>query len=305
MDSTWLSALAFISLSSLIHTDGNSILRSSPKTVSFKLGHEGIIGCVCGDFTSLYWYSGNDTTAVIPLIYIDKSVKYGPGYSSGKYDISVNGSLVIKNVSSTHGGEYSVVIIEPGKSEQRVEIFTVYVEAKQQKDDELQQILRWSSLKVQDVPLLWSDKPITCDMSTGPEETGVMKTSNYDQERKPGNAERETTIAKDEPEKISASPVNENCEQFVEVADIKSLRAVIDQLKRIDRTTLALLVIVLFGIVLVLIATVVWRIYTPPLAKNPSCEEDKVACNHDLKRLLVSCPGSCPHGKSNESTDSS
>lgn len=257
MDITiWLLTLTLISISSFTQAAGNVSPCSTLKTVSLQIGLEGIIECICDRAVSLYWYFGNDTTAVDPFIYIHNSVKYGPGYSSGEYDINVNGSLVIKNVSSTHGGAYAVLIIEPGNPEPRVEIFTVHVK--------------------------------------GPEETDVMATSNYGQERKTANAEKE------DPEKISTSPVDKNYEQFLEVADITSLQAEIDQLKKIDRATLALLVIVLFGIVLV-----IWRSYTVPLTKNSNCKEERVRCHQDLKQLSFSCPGSCLHGKSHESTDSS
>lgn len=256
----WLLTLKLISLSSFTQAAGNANPCSPPKNVSLKIGHEGIIECICDDSISLYWYFGNDSTAVKPFIFIDNFVKYGPGYLSGEYDINVNGSLVIKNVSSTHGGVYVVRIIEPGNPEPRLERFTVHV--------------------------------------NGPEETDVMTTSNYDQERKTANAEKVTTVSTVEPGKISTSPVDKNCEQFVEVADKTSLQEEIDQLKRIDRATLTLLVIVLFGIVLV-----VWRSYTVPLTKNPNCKEESVRCHQDLKQVLVSCPGSCPHGKSNESAD--
>lgn len=256
----WLVTLKLISLSSFTQSAGDANPCSPPKTVFLKIGHEGIIECICDDSISLYWYFGNDTTVVKPFIYIYNSLKYGPGYLSGEYDINVNGSLVIKNVSSAHGGEYAVRIIEPGNPEPRVKIFTVHV--------------------------------------TGPEETGVMTTSNYYQEREVANVEKVTTISTAEPEKISASPVNENCEQSVGVADVKSFQEEIDQLKRFDRATLALMVIVLFGIVLV-----VWRSYTAPLTKNPRCKEEKMGCHQDLKRILVSCPTHCQHGESNKSTD--
>ncbi|KAJ8050810.1 hypothetical protein HOLleu_04150 [Holothuria leucospilota] len=250
----WLLTLTLISLSSFTQEAGNANPCSPPKTVSLTIGQEGIIECICDDSISLYWYFGNDTTAVKPFIYIDNSVKYGPGYSSGEYDIDVNGSLVIRNVTSIHGGTYAVLIIEPGNSVPRAEIFTVDV--------------------------------------IGPEETDVMETYKNDQERALDNPEKGATITLDEPGKTSTSPVNDNYEQFVEVADITSLQEEIDQMKRIDRAMLALLVIVLIGIVLV-----IWRSYTVPLSKNSNCKEERVRCHQDLKQFLVACPGSCPCGK--------
>lgn len=215
MHTIWSLTLTFFAITSYTHGAGHLNPCSPPESVCLKLGQEGIIKCVCHDSISLFWYFGNDTTAVDPFIYKEGSVKYGPGYSSGEYDINVNGSLVITNVLSTHQGTYTVVIIEPGNPRPLVEIFTVNV--------------------------------------YGPEETGGKKTYNCNQERKTANAEKVTTIATDDLGQISTSSVNQNGEQFLhmEKAYMKSFQAEIDHLKRLDYATLALLVIALISIGLV------------------------------------------------------
>ncbi|XP_071835934.1 cell adhesion molecule CEACAM5-like isoform X5 [Apostichopus japonicus] len=102
----------------VILIDANNI--STVHRVEFKLengcwgsqygycGKEGIINCNFepgyGDF---YWY--DDTIDHTSIIRLENGVKSGKGYDSNEYDVSQNGSLVIKNVQLKHEREYKVI----------------------------------------------------------------------------------------------------------------------------------------------------------------------------------------------------
>ncbi|KAJ8049621.1 hypothetical protein HOLleu_02447 [Holothuria leucospilota] len=70
----------------------------------------GIINCVFQDEPlRVLWYKSLQTTTDTLIIKLWDLVKDGRGYASGEYDIFLNGSLKINNVSSLHDGYYTVV----------------------------------------------------------------------------------------------------------------------------------------------------------------------------------------------------
>ncbi|PIK35377.1 hypothetical protein BSL78_27798 [Apostichopus japonicus] len=71
-------------------------------------GKKGIIKCNFEPgYEDVYWY--DDTIEHTSIIRLENGIKSGKGYHSNEYDVSQNGSLVIKNVQLKHEQEYKVI----------------------------------------------------------------------------------------------------------------------------------------------------------------------------------------------------
>lgn len=80
----------------------------SPQYLEY--GKSGVIQCIFHpDFHGVLWYDSTDTDLDVPFLKLIDSVKSGPGYHSDEYDVYSNGSLIIKNVSSTHDQTFTAL----------------------------------------------------------------------------------------------------------------------------------------------------------------------------------------------------
>lgn len=61
------------------------------------------------NFRSVYWYDNVTDEDVQPKLTYKDSVKGGPGYDSGEFDIFRNGSLKIKQTSLLHEKTFKVI----------------------------------------------------------------------------------------------------------------------------------------------------------------------------------------------------
>lgn len=69
-----------------------------------------MIGCnLEPNFTAVYWFEGTDDNE--PLIRFDGGVKSGRGYTSAEFDISSNGSLVIKRANFANDMMFKAIIL--------------------------------------------------------------------------------------------------------------------------------------------------------------------------------------------------
>ncbi|KAJ8050543.1 NACHT, LRR and PYD domains-containing protein 14 [Holothuria leucospilota] len=62
-------------------------------------------------FYGLYWYNSSESRTSFPFISLVNGSKSGPGYESGEYNVSSNGSLIINNVSLRHEHQFRTVML--------------------------------------------------------------------------------------------------------------------------------------------------------------------------------------------------
>lgn len=73
---------------------------------------QGVLKCAFPQgFYGVYWYNSSESTEGFPVISLVDDTKSGPGYLSGEYDISSNGSLLINNVTLGHNHCYRTVML--------------------------------------------------------------------------------------------------------------------------------------------------------------------------------------------------
>ncbi|KAJ8050737.1 NLR family CARD domain-containing protein 4 [Holothuria leucospilota] len=64
------------------------------------------------DFFAVFWYNSEDVSREDPILDYKSFRKSGPGFKSGEYDVHQNGSLIIRNVTITHDGYFSVICLK-------------------------------------------------------------------------------------------------------------------------------------------------------------------------------------------------
>lgn len=75
-----------------------------------ELGKTGTIDCTFQErFFAVVWYNSTISTMDDPLLHYQSSLKLGPGYQSGEFDVFPNGSLIINNVSLQNDHTFRVV----------------------------------------------------------------------------------------------------------------------------------------------------------------------------------------------------
>lgn len=77
-----------------------------------ELFHSGTIQCSFEARLSLIKWFNSTEDETPPIITLIDMVKGGAGYISGEYDISSNGSLIIKRVTTQHERIFSVLLQE-------------------------------------------------------------------------------------------------------------------------------------------------------------------------------------------------
>ncbi|KAJ8050847.1 NLR family CARD domain-containing protein 4 [Holothuria leucospilota] len=77
-----------------------------------EYGKQGLLECDYRNYFSVIWYNSSDHINDDPIFYYTQSVKSGPGYRSGEFDVEENGSLVIKNVSLQHEHNFTVIKLD-------------------------------------------------------------------------------------------------------------------------------------------------------------------------------------------------
>ncbi|KAJ8018022.1 Immunoglobulin superfamily member 10 [Holothuria leucospilota] len=111
-----LFLVCFLFLSFDVGAKAKDIGCTSPQYVS--TGSEGVINCSFRKgFYSLLWYSSPDVFHSEAVLTMVGSVKSGPGYLSGEFDIYPNGSLIIYNVSLENEGTFTAIILETPTSD--------------------------------------------------------------------------------------------------------------------------------------------------------------------------------------------
>lgn len=75
-----------------------------------EFGSTGVIECSFDeDFHGVVWYNSENFVHEESIIRYFNLKKDGYGYISGEFDISLNGSLIINNVSWTHDHTFAVL----------------------------------------------------------------------------------------------------------------------------------------------------------------------------------------------------
>lgn len=91
-----------------------------------ELGKNGIINCSFSDnFYGVYWYDSDDTVQAIPIISITEGVKTAD--NSGEYEIEVDGSLVVTNVSIDHEHNFTALLFHTQSAIPIRHVATAYV----------------------------------------------------------------------------------------------------------------------------------------------------------------------------------
>ncbi|KAJ8018185.1 hypothetical protein HOLleu_43966 [Holothuria leucospilota] len=112
---TLLLAGCILFMSIDVGAKADDIGCTSPQYVS--IGSEGVITCSFRSFYCLLWYSSPDVFHSEVVLTMVGSVKSGPGYLSGEFDIYPNGSLIIYNVSLEDEGTFTAIILETPTSD--------------------------------------------------------------------------------------------------------------------------------------------------------------------------------------------
>lgn len=81
---------------------------ASPQYI--ELGTRGTVVCSFnGSFYGVIWYTSKEYITEESPVYLTEFVKKGKGYNSGEFDIHIDGSLIINNVSLNHNHYFTVV----------------------------------------------------------------------------------------------------------------------------------------------------------------------------------------------------
>lgn len=74
-----------------------------------KVGETGVVQCSFSDFFGIFWYNTTNYVNSYSILDLKGSSKSGSGFLSGEYDIYLNGSLIISNVSWKHDRLFTVL----------------------------------------------------------------------------------------------------------------------------------------------------------------------------------------------------
>ncbi|XP_071853174.1 uncharacterized protein [Apostichopus japonicus] len=106
-----------ISLYTLIYSDRDGheyqhefIIIDCPVTVYAHRGSDALINCYFPQSQRVYWYDSTLRNAR-PIISLELGRKAGPGVSAGKYDITNNGGLLIRNTTFSDENTYRAIFI--------------------------------------------------------------------------------------------------------------------------------------------------------------------------------------------------
>ncbi|KAJ8049853.1 hypothetical protein HOLleu_02776 [Holothuria leucospilota] len=81
---------------------------ASPQYVKF--GGVGVLHCTFSDeFFGIFWYDTTDYINSFSIVNLKGSSKSGSGFLSGEFDVHLNGSLIIANVSLQHDRQFTVL----------------------------------------------------------------------------------------------------------------------------------------------------------------------------------------------------
>ncbi|XP_071830566.1 uncharacterized protein [Apostichopus japonicus] len=122
MTSSYLLGVAFFIATALPTIYSGSSLRC-PEELSVEEGSIQVVNCslTTSTLTELYWYIGTSTRS-LPIAQLVSGVKYV--WSMQHYDVSDDGSLIIKSVGRNQTGPYTILhFIEDDETEQ----YTVFI----------------------------------------------------------------------------------------------------------------------------------------------------------------------------------
>lgn len=81
-------------------------------TQFLEVGTTGTVMCSFKeDFFAVLWYNASDSSSDLPILNYQDSQKTGNGYTSGEFDIHLDGSLIINHVSTRHNILFRAVYI--------------------------------------------------------------------------------------------------------------------------------------------------------------------------------------------------
>lgn len=95
-----------------ITLSGAEIGRACTFIQYLSFGSLGTITCpITENALVVSWYNSTNYVNDYPIIYLSDSIKGGVGYDSGEYDILLDGSLVVNNVSMKHEGIFTLSVL--------------------------------------------------------------------------------------------------------------------------------------------------------------------------------------------------
>ncbi|KAJ8021890.1 Interferon-induced very large GTPase 1 [Holothuria leucospilota] len=98
----------------------------SPQYLQFR--RSGIIHCsFYANISAVFWYSSTNIIFNDPIVTLIDSVKGGQGYKSGEFDVTSNGSLIIPDVNTNHGKNFSVATFTSLDDEPSVYVVVVVI----------------------------------------------------------------------------------------------------------------------------------------------------------------------------------
>lgn len=104
---TYSFPLVILAICNFLFIDASQQRCVSP--VVAEVGSRLKTQCEFDAFHSLDWFYGREEANTgSPFIYSEESVVKGSGYVSGEFDVSLDGSLIIKNVSFSHDRTFTV-----------------------------------------------------------------------------------------------------------------------------------------------------------------------------------------------------
>ncbi|PIK48485.1 hypothetical protein BSL78_14634, partial [Apostichopus japonicus] len=110
----------------MLSITGGLVTEIHHVTRFLELGKNGIINCSFSDnFYGVYWYDSDDTVQAIPIISITEGVKTAD--NSGEYEIEVDGSLVVTNVSIDHEHNFTALLFHSQSAIPIRHVATAYV----------------------------------------------------------------------------------------------------------------------------------------------------------------------------------
>lgn len=86
-------------------------MNKCPSSIEGLFGQDILIGCnFVSPFNGVYWFDETDDDE--PLIRLENGMKIGRGYSSGEYDVTSNGSLVIRDAKWENSMTFKVILLD-------------------------------------------------------------------------------------------------------------------------------------------------------------------------------------------------
>lgn len=109
---------------------GEELSHFCKDTQHFDYGGSATIQCHFPEnFYSVYWYNSAEVRET-PIISLKDSMKIGDGYTSGEFDITSDGSLIINKVTLQHNHTFSVAIFLTKDADPIVRLVLVIVKGK-------------------------------------------------------------------------------------------------------------------------------------------------------------------------------